>query len=229
MARKTFSFFFDARPGAEPKRFAGIAYSGGVVPNYGWYGDIAIDLATLRNPQGRVPVLIDHDRAINKIAGQGELAVDDNALVITGELTDVTETGRMVAGLLTGGFPLQMSIGIQAETEELKAPQQINGRELAVRHGFRHAARSPPRTRGSIRRHRAGLRRRRGAAPAARHAHRPRHVRWLADLRGRSAGGDQRAARALGAAGAAIPADPQRARPRACVVSRWVSGAGRRR
>ena len=33
-----------------PTGFSGIAYSGGVVPNYGWYGDSAIDIGSLSIP-----------------------------------------------------------------------------------------------------------------------------------------------------------------------------------
>lgn len=130
---------FDAKPAGAPRKFVGIAYSGGVVPDYAWLGDVAIDLATLKNPDGRVPALVDHDRRIDKIAGHGELALDDGALVIAGELTDATETGRTIAALLAANFPLQMSVGITGELVELKAPELINGRMMSVRHVFRNA------------------------------------------------------------------------------------------
>ena len=130
---------FDAKPAGAPRKFTGIAYSGGVVPDYAWLGDVAIDLATLKNPDGRVPALVDHDRRIDKIAGHGELALDDGALVIAGELTDATETGRTIAALLAANFPLQMSVGISGELVELKAPEVINGRTMSVRHVFRNA------------------------------------------------------------------------------------------
>ena len=101
MAKTTkLDFTFDAKPGGAPGKFTGIAYSGGVVPDYGWLGDVAIDLATLQNPDDRVPVLVDHDRRIDKLAGSGNLALDNGALVIRGDLTDATETGRTVALLM---------------------------------------------------------------------------------------------------------------------------------
>ena len=45
---------------AAPTGFSGIAYSGGVVPNYGWYGDSAIDIGSLSIPD-QMFALVNHD------------------------------------------------------------------------------------------------------------------------------------------------------------------------
>ncbi len=53
-------------------RFEGVAYSGGVVPAYGWHGDVVIDLASLKNADGEeLPVLVDHQASVEAIAGKG--------------------------------------------------------------------------------------------------------------------------------------------------------------
>lgn len=41
-----------------PRRFSGVAYSGGVIPQYGFFGDVAIDLATFKTPSKPVLSLI---------------------------------------------------------------------------------------------------------------------------------------------------------------------------
>jgi hypothetical protein len=98
-------------------RFTGIAYSGGVIPSYGYMGDVAIDLSTLQNPDAQnLPVLIDHNAAIDSIAGKGNLTRVGNALHITGELTAATEAGRQISALMAEGYPLQMSVGMPCAT-----------------------------------------------------------------------------------------------------------------
>ena len=43
-----------------PTGFSGIAYSGGVVPNYGWYGASAIDMGSVSIPD-QMFSLVNHD------------------------------------------------------------------------------------------------------------------------------------------------------------------------
>lgn len=131
---------FDAQPASEKVRFTGIAYSGGVIPSYGWLGDVAIDLASLQNPNAQnIPVLIDHSAEIENIAGKGNLSCVGNALHITGELTAATKAGKQIAALLGEGYPLQLSVGMQAnlrETTEATRSQQLNGQNLNVKAVF---------------------------------------------------------------------------------------------
>lgn len=121
-----------------PIRFTAVAYSGGVVPSYGWLGDVAIDLATLQNPDGdALPVLIDHDARIDSIAGRGQIQRHTTAdglteLHLTGELTAATEAGQQIAKLIAEGYPLQMSVGMSANVREVSQALQINGRTLTV-------------------------------------------------------------------------------------------------
>jgi len=121
-------------------RFSGVAYSGGVVPSYGWLGDIAIDLSGLRNDGAQVPVLADHGDSIDAIAGIGRVYRTTGAdgitqLAIEGELYD-TEAGNKIASLLQEGFPLQMSVGIVSDIKEVAAPITVNGQEVTVQAVF---------------------------------------------------------------------------------------------
>jgi phage head maturation protease len=131
-------------PGA-PVRFTGVAYSGGIVPGYGYLGDVAIDLASLQNPDAiDLPVLVDHDTRMERIAGKGALKRVVNAsgiteLHITGELTQATEAGRQIAALMAEGYPLQLSVGMGANLREVSEPIELNGQRIAVRHVFEQA------------------------------------------------------------------------------------------
>jgi hypothetical protein len=113
--------------------FSGVAYSGGPVPNYGWHGDMAIDLASMTLPQGEVAVLLNHDP--NQVVGRARVMNDGRQLTIhDGRLSSVTEEGRKVAGLLDEGQPWALSIGVNGRMEaaDRAKPAPINGRTLAV-------------------------------------------------------------------------------------------------
>lgn len=123
-----------------PVRFTGVAYSGGVIPAYGALGDVAIDLSSLQNPDAvDIPVLIDHSDKIDSIAGKGTLSRVGDTLHITGELTQSTEAGKKVSALMGEGFPLQMSVGMQAALRKGNEYPTVNGQTMSVRHVFSDA------------------------------------------------------------------------------------------
>lgn len=128
----------DTAAPVQPVRFAGIAYSGGVIPAYGWAGDVAIDLGSLQNADGaEIPVLVDHSATVDGIAGKGRIRKGTSPAGVTelhieGELTPSTEAGQRIARLLAEGFPLQLSIGMSANLRELKEPITVNGHSLKV-------------------------------------------------------------------------------------------------
>ncbi|MFN4003329.1 MAG: hypothetical protein ACK4MJ_03950 [Hylemonella sp.] len=141
--RSLHTLTFAVRPAAgaradEPLRFEGVAYSGGVVPAFGWHGDVVIDLSGLKNADGEeLPVLVDHQASVGAIAGKGRLyrfRQPDGAtgLRIEGEVIDATEAGRQIAALLRSDFPLQMSVGMNANFREVTEPLVVNGREVRV-------------------------------------------------------------------------------------------------
>lgn len=113
--------------------FSGIAYSGGVVPNFGFAGDMAIDLATLQPIPGRVPVLRNHNPS--RVAGHATLVNLRTQLALRdGSFSQITADGRELAALISEGCPLQLSVGItgRAERADPKKPQLVNGRQLRV-------------------------------------------------------------------------------------------------
>jgi phage head maturation protease len=138
------TFAARAQPDA-PRRFSGVAYSGGVIPHYGWLGDVAIDLATLQNAQGdALPILVDHDQRIDAIAGRGRIfkAADAQGLpflAVEGEISQATEAGRKVAALFAEGHPVQLSVGMHANVREVSEPVSVNGRSMKVAALFENA------------------------------------------------------------------------------------------
>lgn len=112
--------------------FRGVAYSGGVVPNYGWAGDMAIDLATLQAPT-EVAILRNHDP--NQIVGKAKVACDGSQLtLVDGSFSDATAAGKEVAALMAEGQPWALSVGVNAKAQffEPKRKVQCNGQALEV-------------------------------------------------------------------------------------------------
>jgi phage head maturation protease len=139
MNHKPIALTFAATPVAgSPRRFSGVAYSGGVIPNYGWLGDVAIDLESLKNDQGEeIPILVDHDQSIDGIAGKGRIFKATGSdglpfLSVEGELSQATDAGTKVAALFAEGFPVQLSVGMQANVREVSEPTTVNGRAMDV-------------------------------------------------------------------------------------------------
>jgi outer membrane murein-binding lipoprotein Lpp/phage head maturation protease len=116
-----------------PLGFRGVAYSGGVVPNFGWHGDMAIDLASVQLPARDVPVLLNHDP--NQIVGRATLRSDGTQLVLeNGKFSAVTDEGKRVQSLMGEGHPWSFSVGINARprTADRSKPETLNGRKLAI-------------------------------------------------------------------------------------------------
>ena len=115
-----------------PTRFSGIAYSGGVIPGYGDYGQAAIDLSTFTPPTGPIFALLDHDptQRVGKLTAE----LRDHQLHIAGEFFTTSEAGRHVAALFAEGAPWQLSVGVQAnvETGPRARRLQCNGQTLTV-------------------------------------------------------------------------------------------------
>lgn len=117
---------------ARARGFSGVAYSGGVVPNYGWAGDMAIDLASMTAPT-EVAILRNHDP--NQIVGRARVACDGTQLLLTdGVFSEVTAAGREVAGLMAEGQPWALSVGLNGRVQffEPKRKVSCNGRDIEV-------------------------------------------------------------------------------------------------
>ena len=121
-----------------PTGFSGIAYSGGVVPNYGWYGDTAIDLASVTFPE-RIFALVNHDD--EERAGHCRVWLEGDAIRVAGQFSKATEAGQSVAAEFAEGAPWKLSVGFNANVEINDPPRSIdiNGRSLIVNAIFRNA------------------------------------------------------------------------------------------
>lgn len=120
-----------------PTRFSGVAYSGGLIPQFGEFGDAAIDLATLQ-PSDRLFMLVNHDP--NERAGHGRVWIENNALRVEGQFAKSTEAGRQIAAEFRDGAPWQLSVGLQYQAQRPKEPVTVNGQTLSVKTLFAHAA-----------------------------------------------------------------------------------------
>jgi len=110
-----------------------VAYSGAVMRPPGW-GELAIDLDALELPAS-VPLLLDHQNAINSIAGSGVPSVESGALIIVGELARDTEAGQRVIALSRARVALQASVGVEPVKTEIVKPGAsvvVNGRRLTA-------------------------------------------------------------------------------------------------
>lgn len=128
------------RDEAAPQRFHGVAYSGGVIPQYGSFGDSCIDLSSIKLPEGELFALVDHDPT--RRAGKFRASLQDGQIVVDGKLFKSTEAGREVSELMAEGAPWQMSVGIQAVFKHTPEIVEVdcNGQVLPVNTVFSHAA-----------------------------------------------------------------------------------------
>lgn len=118
--------------GAKAKRtFSGVAYSGGMIENHWYWGQLVFDLESMSVP-AKLPALIDHDRA--QRAGYVTTSnVDINTgLTVTGNLLS-NQAGSQVASDSDEGFPWQMSVHITPNSVEEVAQGAsvvVNGKTL---------------------------------------------------------------------------------------------------
>lgn len=119
----------------EGRRFSGVAYSGGKIPAYGAFGNVAIDLATA-SITPKAFALLDHDPRAR--VGVAEFARIGNEIHVSGHLLDNAH-GNEVASVAAQGGPWQLSVGITAAAVKQKSPISINGQSLDVDHVFTNA------------------------------------------------------------------------------------------
>jgi uncharacterized small protein (DUF1192 family) len=120
-----------------PTRFSGVAYSGGLIPQFGGFGDAAIDLATMQ-PADKLFMLVNHDP--DQRAGHGRVWVEGDQVRVEGQFARSTESGRQIAAEFKDGAPWQLSVGMHYQAQRPKAPMLINGQTLSVKTLFTHAA-----------------------------------------------------------------------------------------
>ncbi len=142
MTTQSFSLSFSPEISTEgdvPRNFSGVAYSGGLIPGYGWIGDCAIDLASMQVPTKPVFALLNHD--VEERVGKCEVRNTTTAIEVMGSFSQVTEAGQSVAAEFGEGAPWEFSVGLNSEIEQFSKPTEvtINGRTLMVNAVFRNA------------------------------------------------------------------------------------------
>lgn len=125
---------------AAPRQFAGIAYSGGVIPGYGYYGNVAIDLSSLKAPTKPVFALVNHDT--NQRAGKTQITNTGASIEVLGSFSLSTPSGQQVAAEFSEGAPWEFSVGLQAEIETFEKPKtlSVNGQTVTIDALFKNAS-----------------------------------------------------------------------------------------
>ena len=87
-----------------------VVYSGGIMPNHWYWGNLAIDLDGIKLPKPKYPVLENHDTS-KKIGFSGKPTIDGQVRVNNVEFVDTPESEEFVR-LSKDGFPYQSSMYI---------------------------------------------------------------------------------------------------------------------
>lgn len=112
-----------------------VAYTGGFMNVPGW-GPLCIDLNGLE--AGQVAILADHDANRSGVVGHGLASVEDNKVIVRGQISADGEAAREVVSAAKNGFPWQASVGLQViQSKRLRAGEtiELNGRRLTAPDG----------------------------------------------------------------------------------------------
>lgn len=117
--------------GESSRKFKMNAHTGQILDHWYW-GKLAVDLSGLKVLDKRTPVLRDH--FTRDIAGLTTwIKKTDDGLMVEGELSAATESGKEIAALAAEGFPWQASIfakPLVIERVEEGASIEVNGQTL---------------------------------------------------------------------------------------------------
>lgn len=110
----------------------GVAYSGQPIANYMWYKNLIVDIATLKVAKSTTPILRDHQPS--QVAGKGVVSIENNQVLIKGNLSKKSSYGREIIDLSEDGIEWEMSLGVFDGVVEEVTDVEINGVHIA--HGF---------------------------------------------------------------------------------------------
>jgi hypothetical protein len=114
--------------GGKPK-VMGLAYGGGKMKLPGWRHPVVVDLAGMSIPDS-VPLLADHENKVASRVGMITAKVEDNTLIIEGEILAKSEQADEIIGQAKSGGDWQLSIGADVKKSELvKTSRIVNGEE----------------------------------------------------------------------------------------------------
>lgn len=107
------------------REFSSVAYSGDMIMNHPFWGNLIFDTANLKAKQ-QIPILLNHDHT--KIVGFGNLKVKNSQILVDGKIFHTSEYGKQVQNFADEGFQWQQSVHIEPEYIE-KVPA---GKKLVV-------------------------------------------------------------------------------------------------
>jgi len=125
--------FADSDPETKnPPRFSMEAYSGGVIKDHWYWGDLIIDLEGMKLPGKPIPSLRDHNPG--QIVGWTEkIDTSRGAVDVEGVFSRTTDAGKEALALAREHFPWQASVYVPVTSiEEVKKDEDVtvNGHKL---------------------------------------------------------------------------------------------------
>lgn len=107
----------------------GMAYGGGKMRLQGWKQPVVVDLAGMEIPE-TVPLLANHENRVASRVGMVSAKVENNTLVIEGEILAQSEQANEIVSQAKAGGDWQLSIHADVlDTELVKASRTVNGKE----------------------------------------------------------------------------------------------------
>jgi hypothetical protein len=123
-------FADDGKGEQKPSRINMVGYSGGVIKDHWWWGNLSIDLAGMEFSQKRYPILENHNDSL-KIAHMSKPEIKDGKLMAPEDTQFVdTPAAQEFIKLSKDGFPYQSSISAKptvVERVEEGAFSEVNG------------------------------------------------------------------------------------------------------
>jgi hypothetical protein len=116
----------------EKKKLSMVSYSGGIIQNHWYWGNVAFDLKGMKIPKGSTPILEEHSLA-RKIGIAHKYSIKDNKLEIVDASFVTTPESEEFQKLSVEGFPYQCSIrGLPKRIEEVTegSSTEVNGFKL---------------------------------------------------------------------------------------------------
>jgi hypothetical protein len=106
-------------------------YSGGVIPNHWYWGDLAIDLSGMSFPKAKTPILEDHNTS-KKIGFSTKMSTEGNKLSVAESVFLDTPESLVFRSNSAAGFPYEASMYVRPTSVE----EVGNGVEVDV-NGFK--------------------------------------------------------------------------------------------
>lgn len=123
---------FEKKDGEEKKpRLSMLLYSGKIISDHWWWGDLAIDVSGIKMSKRKIPILESHDTS-RKVGFSNKVKFDDNEVRVGPEgVTFVdTEASKEFIDLSAQGFPFEASLrGNPTRIQRLaeKETAEVNG------------------------------------------------------------------------------------------------------